>query len=71
MLQSNHLSLRSLHQVASHPSSEVTFQGQRSQSQTPARSLEALREALPNTLSANKRAVINRLIDLYEQGAVG
>ncbi|MDX2243603.1 MAG: hypothetical protein NW224_23230 [Leptolyngbyaceae cyanobacterium bins.302] len=72
MLQSNHLSLESLHQAASSVTTEARPSGQRSQNQVgSARSLEALRESLPANLSSNKRAIISRLIDLYEQGAVG
>lgn len=72
MLQSNHLSLRSLRQAPSRQTSEAQLEKQRSQSQMSSMSsLDALREALPTSLSSNKRAIINRLIDLYEQGAVG
>lgn len=71
MLQTNPLSLSSLRRgsVSVHPASYK--QTQRSQVATPSnRSLEALCESLPADLSANKKAMINRLVALYEQGAL-
>lgn len=71
MLHSNQLSLRSLTQPASSPASENRSRSQRSEIPAPNRNIEALIGSLPENLSANKRAVIDRLVALYEQGALG
>jgi len=71
MLQSNHLPLRSLQKRTSNFRSGSNPTVQRSQVvTTSSQALEALYESLPENLSANKRAMINRLVALYEQGAL-
>jgi hypothetical protein len=70
MLQTNSLSLSSLRRgsVKVHPTPHK--QAQRSQVAPPSnRSLETFCESLPADLSANKKAMINRLVALYEHGA--
>lgn len=71
MLQTHHLSLRSLQRHASGKPATFPQAVQRSQVGAPSnRSLEALCDSLPENLSPNKRAMINRLVALYEQGVV-
>jgi ferritin-like metal-binding protein YciE len=70
MLHSNQLSLRSLTQATPSPASENRFRSQRTQTQVQSQKIEALVGSLPENLSANKRAVIDRLVALYEQGAL-
>lgn len=73
MLQSNHLSLRSHRHDAPGTSTLSAQFAQRSQKNyvVANRTLEALCDSLPTNLSPNKRAMINRLVALYEQGALG
>lgn len=70
MLQSDHRPVRSLRAVptAVPPTGaeSSTVEGRLSPI-----ALAHLRQSLPDTLTSNKRAVINRLIALYEQQAIG
>lgn len=72
MLQTNSLPLSSLRRGSVSTHSATYKKAQRSQAATPSnRSLEAFCESLPANLSANKKAMISRLVALYEQGALG
>ena len=71
MLQSDHRPTRSLYAVpTSVPPKGDVPSNHTGRSLSPA-ALDDLRNSLPDTLTTNKRAVINRLIALYEQGAIG
>jgi len=71
MLQAN-LQLQSLDQRSPQMRPASSQQAQRSQYRTaPTMSLESVCESLPANLSANKRAVINRLVALHQQGLLG
>lgn len=71
MLQTHSLALNSLHRPLVGRRPAAPQPAPRSQVVQPShRSLEALCESLPNDLSANKKAMINRLVSLYEQGAL-
>lgn len=72
MLQTHSLALNSLHRPLLGSRPVAPKPAPRSQVVRPSqRSLEAVCESLPSDLSANKKAMINRLVALYEQGALG
>ncbi len=71
MLQSDHRPTRSLYAVPATTPQKAAVSSQHLERSLSPAALEQLRHALPETLTANKRAVINRLIALHEQGAIG
>lgn len=71
MLQANfNLQLLAHHSPQARAVSPRQVQRSQSQAASP-QSIESLYESLPAEISANKRAIINRLIALHEQGASG
>lgn len=71
MFQPDNHHLQSVHSHLSHSGSDSLQQKRRLQVlSNPATAVNSLQSAIPENISPNKKAVINRLIALYAQGAL-